>query len=165
VAALAFLVGPAVGLALRLRKQAVGATIAMAITVGGFFVAAHLALVRFEPFLSSVELARAFNATAAPQDKLLIYGDQSYASSLIFYSGRQAILVNGKTTSLEWGSHYPDAPHIFWNADDLRREWSGNQRAFLFVTSEQRQKVLQILGPAPAHVVAEASGKELLTNK
>ena len=31
----------------------------------------------------------------------------------IFYTHRQALLVEGRTTSMLWGSCYPDAPNIF----------------------------------------------------
>ncbi len=165
IAALSFLVGPAVGWALRVRKHAVSATIAVALTAAGFFVAAHFALGRFEPFLSSIRLARVMNAAAAQNDPLLIYGDQSFGSSLIFYTGRQALLVNGKTTSLEWGSHYPDAPHIFLNEADLLERWRSPQRQFLFVAPEQRERVIQFLGRADTNVLAESSGKALLSNR
>jgi hypothetical protein len=136
----------------------------MALTAAGFFAAAHLALVRFEPFLTSIRLARTFNQTALPSDPLLVYGDQSYASSLIFYSGRQALLVNGKTTSLLWGSRYPDAPKIFLKDADLLARWHSPQRTFLFVTPDDASKVKALLGD-DEHVVAESSGKLLLSNQ
>ncbi|MEO8725743.1 MAG: glycosyltransferase family 39 protein [Acidobacteriaceae bacterium] len=164
LAALAFLIGPIAGFTLRLRKRPLAATLAVALTATGFFVAAHLALDRFEPFLTSIQLARAFNATAKPSDPLLVYGDQSHASSLIFYSGRQALLVNGKSTSLLWGSHYPDAPHIFLDDQDLVTRWRGAQRIFLFVDQDDHDKVVALLGGAP-RVIAESSGKELLSNQ
>ncbi len=69
--------------------------------------------------MSSVALARAFNRTAQPADSLILYGDQSFGSSVIFYTGREALLVNGISSSLIWGSHYPDAPHIFLSDADL----------------------------------------------
>jgi len=163
-AAVAFLIGPITALILRRKGKALGATLAVAATAAGFFVAAHIALVRFEPFMSSGRLAEAFNAAASASDPLLIYGDQSYASSLIFYTRGSALLVNGNTTSLEWGSKYPDAPHIFLNDADLLARWQSSQRQFLFVTAEQRDRVVRELG-ADVHVVAESSGKALLSNR
>ena len=114
--------------------------------------------------MSSGRLAEAFNATALASDPLLIYGDQSYASSLIFYTRGSALLVNGNTTSLEWGSKYPDAPHIFLNDADLMGRWHSPMRQFLFVTAEQRDRVTKELG-ADVHVIAESSGKALLSNR
>jgi hypothetical protein len=163
IAALAFLIGPIAGFILRMKKRAVAATLAMALTAAGFFAAAHLALVRFEPFLTSIRLARTFSQVAAPSDPLLVYGDQSYASSLIFYSGRQTLLVNGKTTSLLWGSRYPDAPNIFLKDADLLARWHSPQRTFLFVAPDDAPKVKTLLGDE--HVVAESSGKLLLSNQ
>ncbi|MBV9669857.1 MAG: glycosyltransferase family 39 protein [Acidobacteriales bacterium] len=163
IAAVVFLLGPLVAIALRRRDLPLAGTLAIACTASGFFVAAHLALVRFEPFMSSVRLAHAFNREAAAADPLLIYGDQAFASSLIFYTRGSALLVNGNTTSLEWGSKYPDAPHIFLNDADLIARWQTPQRQFLFVTAEQRDRVQQELGNF--RLVAESSGKALLSNR
>jgi len=74
------------------------------------------------------------------------------------------LLVNGRSTSLLWGSKYPDAPHIFLNDDDLVRAWRGENRVFLFVPSEQRARAESLLGGA-AHLFAHVAGKEILTNR
>jgi hypothetical protein len=63
-----------------------------------FLVAAHIALGRFGPYLSSKELARAIAARARSEDKVMIYGDQAFGSSLLFYlrqdwAGRWRVLL------------------------------------------------------------------------
>src|SRR5207253_1857449 len=78
LAAIAFLVGPSVGLWLRARGKGTASTWAMACTAGLFFVAAQLALGRFGPFLSSKQLAKAIARQARPTDKVMIYGDQAF---------------------------------------------------------------------------------------
>ena len=76
-------------------------------TAAMFLVAAHIAFVRFQPMLSSRAMANTINAIADPQDTLILYGDQSYGSSIIFYTQRRAYVVNGCETTLLWGSDYP----------------------------------------------------------
>ena len=48
--------------------------------------------------------------------------------------------------------------------DDLRREWNSPRRVFLFVTSERSDRVRLLLGSA-AHVFAQVSGKQILSNQ
>src|SRR6185437_15668558 len=108
----------------------------------------HIAYVRFEPMMSSRAMARTINRIAAPQDELILYGDQSYGSSIIFYTRRQAYLVNGRTTSMEWGSYYPDAPKIFLDDAQLLAMWGTGPRKFLFVPPDNgyRRHVEAMLG-------------------
>ena len=129
-----------------------------------FLFAAHIALVRFGPFMSSRYLARQVQREIRPGDQVMIYGDQAFGSSLIFYLQRQVLLVNGRSTSLLWGSNYPDAPHVFLNNDDLLRAWRGEHRVFLFVPNEQRSRAESLLD-GRAYVFAHVSGKEILSNR
>src|SRR5579871_1117743 len=57
LAAFAFAVGPAVAWLLRSKRRHLAATTAIALTSTVFLIAAHIALVRFEPMLSSQDLA------------------------------------------------------------------------------------------------------------
>ena len=73
-----------------------------------FFHAARLALVVFDPYMSSRPLAEAL--LAAPPGKLIV-DDQYYTfSSVFFYTNRRAHLLNGRVNNLEYGSYAPDAP-------------------------------------------------------
>lgn len=162
LAAIALLIGP--GLALLWRRKTQRAVGMLAATSAVFLFAAHIALVRFGPFLSSKLLARDIQRVMQPRDEVVLYGDHSYGSSLNFYLQRQILLVNGRSTSLLWGSRYPDIPHIFLTDDDLLRRWSGPERIFLFVPPEQQARVRDLLG-SQAHVFAEQSGKTVYTNR
>jgi hypothetical protein len=164
VAAVAFLVGPIAALVLRLKGRPRAAIWAVGATMAGFLFAAHLALVRFGPYMSSEKLATEIALRATPADKIMIYGDQAYGSSLLFYLRRPIYLVNGRSTSMEFGSHYPDAPHIFLNDDDLRAAWAGPDRVFLFVPPERRAQAERDLPPT-SKVFAESSGKLVFTNR
>jgi len=163
LAAFALLVGPLAAL-LWSRRSTRAAVWALAITSAVFLFAAHLALSRFGPFLSSRSLARQVQEVIRPGDQVMIYGDQAYGSSLLFYLQRQVLLVNGRSTSLLWGSKYPDAPHIFLNDEDLLRVWQGSQRVFLFVPSEQQARARALLGNR-AYSFTQMAGKEILSNR
>ncbi len=149
LAAVALLVGPVLALVLRRRGHRLEATTFVALTMAIFLVAAHIALVRFEPLLSSRSMADVINRSRQPGDRLIVYGDQANASSVIFYTGMQAQLVNGRSSSMLWGSFYPDAAPIFVDEDALAAEWGAAHsphRLFLFVPPESRQHVEALLG-------------------
>ncbi|MGC2256954.1 MAG: glycosyltransferase family 39 protein, partial [Candidatus Sulfotelmatobacter sp.] len=163
LAAVIFLIGPALAFWLRRRGSQRAATWTTAATMAVFLIAAHIALVRFDPFLGSRIMARQIAPELKPTDRVMIYGDQSFGSSLLFYLRRPIELVNGNTTSMWWGSTYSDAPHIFINDQDLLRAWNSPQRVFLFVPEYERAKVEALL-PGPLHIASEASGKVIFTN-
>jgi hypothetical protein len=163
LAAFALLLGPLVAL-LWHKRSARAAVWTLAVSSATFLFAAHIALVRFGPFMSSRHLAHEVQREIRPGDQVMIYGDQAYGSSLIFYLQRQVALVNGRSTSLLWGSNYPDAPHIFLSNDDLLRAWRGEHRVFLFVPNEQRSRAESLLGKH-AYLFAHVSGKEILSNR
>ena len=60
----------------------------MALTMTVFFVAAHIAFARFEPMLSSKQMADTIMAKGSPSDTFIIYGDQSSGSSRHFLHQR-----------------------------------------------------------------------------
>jgi hypothetical protein len=163
LAAVILLTGPALALWLRRRGAQVAATWTTAASMAVFLIAAHIALVRFDPFLGSRIMAQQIAPELRPTDRVMIYGDQSFGSSLLFYLRRPIELVNGNTTSMWWGSTYPDAPHIFLDDQDLRQTWNSPERVFLFVPQHERAKVEALL-PAPLHIASEASGKVIFAN-
>ncbi|MGO8718975.1 MAG: ArnT family glycosyltransferase [Acidobacteriaceae bacterium] len=164
LAAVTLLAGPTLAWRMRVRKQHLSATFTTAMTAAMFLVAAHIAFVRFQPILSSRAMATTINQVAAPNDMLLLYGDQSYGSSILFYTQRRGYLVNGRTTSMLWGSYYPDAPHIFLDDAQLIAMWGNGPRKFLFVPSRYRQQVEKLLD-SRTYLVQEVSDKELLTDR
>ncbi len=175
LAAIALLLGPLAGLALRLKDKHAAATISIAITLTIFFIAAHIAFVRFEPMLSSEPMAETIMQKGSPADTVIIYGEQSAASSIIFYTyryfdARPTLLVlprcskDGEGTTLLWGSCYPDAPDIFLNDDQLVAMWGKGTRKWLFAQDTDRSKVEQLLAGRlyPAQTLAD---KELWTDR
>lgn len=171
LAAIALLVGPAIALQLRSRQRHLEATVSVAFTSAVFLIAAHIAFVRFQPMLSSQAMAGTIehiaNTTAAAGDGkiiLMLYGDQANGNSIIFYTQRQALMVNGRVNALLWGSCYPDAPHIFLTDQEMLAMWGRGPRKVLFVSEEQRAHVASLLGQR-AYLVQELSGKALYTDR
>lgn len=166
LAAITLLLGPFLAWWMRVRGQHLRATFTTAMTAAMFLVAAHIAFVRFEPMLSSRTMANTINSLAQPADVLMLYGDQSYGSSIIFYTQRRALLVRSRSSSMLWGSNYPDAPHIFLNDAQMLSSWGSGSRKFLFVPPDEgyRNHVDEILGKR-AWLVQQLSDKELLTDR
>jgi hypothetical protein len=129
-------------------------------------------LVRFEPVLSSRAMADTINRIAGPPEEngkpanatLMLYGDSSEGSSITFYTRRQALLVNGRVSSMIWGSDYPDVPHIFLSDADLLAMWGTGPRKFLFVPEDSHDHVSALLG-SRAYVLQELADKTLYTDR
>ena len=156
MAAIVLLIGPAAGWLLRLKGKQVAATVSVALTMTVFFVAAHIAFARFEPMLSSRPMADTIMQDGTPNDLLIIYGEQSSGSSVIFYTndffkGRPAMLVlprcgqHSEGTTLLWGSCYPDAPDIYLSPAKLAAIWGTGERKWVFAEDPDRDKVQQVL--------------------
>lgn len=155
LALVTLLVGPLVSWLLRLRKKHMAATVSLALTTAVFLIAAHIAFARFEPMLSSKQLADTIEQKGSPADTFIIYGDQSDASSVIFYTHSflkkpadivmQPCSPHGEGSSLLWGSCYPDAPHIFLSEDTLAKAWGTGERKWLFAQDTNQAKVEQLL--------------------
>ncbi|MGA9855327.1 MAG: glycosyl transferase, partial [Gammaproteobacteria bacterium] len=169
LAALAFAAGPAFAWFLRTKRRHLVATTTVALTTTVFLIAAHIAFVRFGTMLSSHNVAveiQQLEATRAisPNSEILLYGDQSYGSSIAFYLGRTVDLVDGRSSSMLFGSTFPDAPHIFLTPHDLLDQWGHGRRKVLFVPLEKRDAVDQLLGNDKI-LLQEISGKALYTDR
>jgi hypothetical protein len=164
LAAVALLVGPLVAWVLRRRGHSFESTVSVAFTAAVFLIAAHIAFVRFEPMLSSRAMADTVNRLASPGDELVLYGDQGDGSSVIFYTHRQALLINGRSSSMIWGSDYPDVPHIFLEDSDLVSMWGNGPRKFLFVPGDHHDHVESLLN-GHLYKLQELSDRTLYTDR
>ena len=174
MAAIVLLVGPAISWALRLRRKHVAATTALALTSAVFLIAAHIAFARFDPMLSSKQLADVILADGSPQDTFIIYGDQSDASSVIFYTHNffqkpadivmQRCSQHGQGSSLLWGSCWPDAPDIFLSEQRLSKMWGTGERKWLFAQDTNQAKVEQLLA-GRLYPVKSIADKALWTDR
>jgi 4-amino-4-deoxy-L-arabinose transferase-like glycosyltransferase len=169
LALIAFLTGPAIAWLLFTRRRFLPAILSIAATSSVFLIAAHIAFVRFNPMLSSVNFAETISALerthqVSPNSEILIFGDQAFGSSIPFYLNRQVKLVDGRTTSMLFGSTFPDAPPIFLTSADLLAQWGHGPRKLLFVPLEQRDTVDHLLGTRQI-ILQQTSGKALITDR
>jgi 4-amino-4-deoxy-L-arabinose transferase-like glycosyltransferase len=136
--------------------------VAIAAMMVMFFQAARVALVSFDPYLSSRALANAL--LESPPGKL-IADDQYYTfSSVFFYADRKAYLHNGRVNNLEYGSYAPDAPDVFIDDAQLAGMWHQASRWYLLVAGTALPRIEQVIGKNSYTVVKESGGKYLLTN-
>ena len=170
LALLAFAIGPAVAWLTRQQRRHLAATTTIGLFSCVFLLAAHLALTRFAPMLSSKRFAEHIrqletsHAVAMP-DEVLLFGDQSYGSSIPFYLGRQVLLVNGRSSSMIFGSTFADAPPVFLSAADLVAAWGHGPTKLLFVPLERRDEFDRLGLGNRAILLQETSGKALYTDR
>jgi 4-amino-4-deoxy-L-arabinose transferase-like glycosyltransferase len=127
-----------------------------------FYHAAHLALVVFDPFLSSRPLAEV--VLKSPDGKLIVDHNYWTFSSLTFYVNREALNLNGRYFNLEYGSYAPGAPDVFIDDTRFKSLWSEPERYYLEAYRANLQRFEDLAGPNHLHMVAESGGKVILTN-
>ncbi|HEV2289454.1 MAG TPA: glycosyltransferase family 39 protein [Candidatus Acidoferrales bacterium] len=149
---------------LRRRGRNLAADITLACMMGTFFFCANWALGVFTPRLSSEPLAKIIMKYYRPGDKIAFYGEYDAASSVGFYTGQQILLFNGRYNGLEFGSYYPDAPHIFLDDHTFWPVWRGGERVFLVVPPEEKQAALVRMPPEDTFLMAQMGDKEVYVN-
>ncbi len=168
LAAAGLLLGPLGAWWLRRKGHHFEATVSVAFTSAVFLIAAHIALVRFEPMLSSRSMADTINHITRREGRdgatLILYGDVADGSSLLFYTQKQALLVNGRLSSVLWGSNYPDAPHLLISEADLLSLWGTGPRRFLYLPGGAHAHVAALLGKR-AYLLQELSDRSLYTDR
>jgi 4-amino-4-deoxy-L-arabinose transferase-like glycosyltransferase len=158
LAGAAFLLG-AVG---NLRWSGIRAFLASGVMMVLFFHAARLALVVFDPYLSSRPLAQAFRT--APPGKLIVDHHYYSFSSVIFYTNQDPLLLNGKFNNLEYGAAAPGVPDVFIDDGRLKELWFQPQRYYLVATLDQLPRFDILLGMKNFQIMGTSGGKVLLTN-
>jgi 4-amino-4-deoxy-L-arabinose transferase-like glycosyltransferase len=158
VAGVAFLLGAAGNL----RWTGMRAFLATGVMMVAFFHAARLALVVFDPYLSSRPLANAY--LAAPPGKLIVDHHYYTFSSVIFYTGQDPLLLNGKFNNLEYGAAAPGAPAVFLSDSEFKERWAGTARYYLVATKQATERIENLVGAESFQTVATSGGKFLLTN-
>jgi 4-amino-4-deoxy-L-arabinose transferase-like glycosyltransferase len=157
IAAVAFFIG-ALGLLIFRGWRSYAATALMMIV---FLHAARVGMTGFDSYLSSYSLAEELNRR--PPGRLIIFHYYPF-SSVFFYTGRDALLLKGRVTSMEYGSYHPNAPQVFIDDDDLKRLWVEPRRSYLLAEESQLSHFKDVLGESP-YVLKEIGGKLLLSNQ
>jgi len=158
LAAVAFLAG-AIGNLLWTHHRAFLASAVMMVI---FFHAARIAMVTFDPYLSSRPIADAL--LKSPQGKLIVDHHYFTFSSVFFYTNSNALLVNGRFHNLEYGSYAPGAPPIFITDEDLKTLWAASDRYYLVADRSMLLRFEKLMGTENLNVVIYSGGKMALTN-
>jgi 4-amino-4-deoxy-L-arabinose transferase-like glycosyltransferase len=149
----------------RRRSHTFAANLLIAAAMTVVLLAAHEGLVRFYPILGSKDLALQIEAARQPGDLILIDGELTAGSTLLFYTNgtHPVLLVNGHINGPWFGSFWPDSPHIFADDTHLHQLWSGPQRIFL-LTYHPTERTTDLSRFGPVHDFADSGGKTILTN-
>ncbi|MBI4464322.1 MAG: hypothetical protein HY647_06415 [Acidobacteria bacterium] len=138
------------------------AFLALALMMVLFVHAARLALVVFDPYLSSRPLAEALRK--APPGKMIVDGEYYPFSSVFFYAHPEGLLWNGQVNNLEYGSYAPDAPPVFIDDAGFEQLWQSGNRCYLMTSAEALPRLRQQVGAGALYTVQQSGGKFLFTN-
>lgn len=159
LAGFAFLIG---GLgALRFRGGGVYAALVLMLVL--FFQAARLALLVFDPYLSSRAVAQKLNQL--PEGTLIVCGKYNSLSSVFFYSRDGALQNDDDLDILEYGSLAPQAPKIAISDREMKFLWESAQRVYIIAKSEKLEHVRAVLGPDSSNPIFQSADKYLFANR
>jgi len=158
VAGCAFLLGTIGSIAFTGQRAFLAAALMMVV----FFHAARLAMVVFDPFLSSRPLANVL--LQSPQGTLVTQGFYYKFSSVFFYTNRDGLLMSDNRANLEYGSNAPGAPKVFIDHTQFKDLWLAPRRAYLLAAVADIPKFEAIANGGQFETVATSGGKGLLTN-
>jgi len=158
LAVVAFLVGSIGAFKANTQRAVLAAALMMVL----FFHAARLAMVAFDPYLSSRPLAEAL--MKSPQGTLIVDHHYYWFSSVFFYTNRSALLLNGRFMNLEYGSYAPGAPNVFIDDSQFKDLWFQPRRSYIVARESAVPRLQSIVGSERLDVVATSGGKVLLTN-
>ena len=158
------LVGSALHWFFRKRSHSMAANLSLASMMVVLFYAVHLALGTFSSVLGSKPLARAIQREYKAGEIIVVDGQYSRASSILFYTQVQMHMLNGVVNDLWFGSLYPDCPAVFEDDASFARLWRGPRRVYLFVPDRRGTESLDKVG-APYFQVTRAGGKSVYSNQ
>jgi len=140
------------------------AFLAAALMMVIFFHAARLAMVTFDPFLSSRALANALSR--APSGILVAQGHYYEFSSVFFYTNRTGLLwaPPNRRVNLEYGTNAPGAPKVFIEDDEFAKLWNSPGRVYLLGAGADLPKLEGLAVGGQFETLATSGRKFLLTN-
>jgi 4-amino-4-deoxy-L-arabinose transferase-like glycosyltransferase len=153
----------AVGLAGTLGRHRYRAYLSCAFMMILFFLAARLALVKFDPLLSSRSFAESL--LRSPPGQIVVDHHYFTFSSIAFYTQEPELLLNGRWNNFEYGSNAPGAPGVFISDATLKTLWPEPSRLYLIAKAEQLARFDSLVGVERVHVLQAEGGKVLLTNQ
>jgi 4-amino-4-deoxy-L-arabinose transferase-like glycosyltransferase len=163
VAGVGLLLGTFFNWMFRRRGSPRRGNLALAGMMVALFYAVHVSLTTFNPMLGSKPLSTAILEHYRPGDAIVIYGQQAWSSSVLFYTGVPLHMLNAQAGDLWYGSLFPDSPKVFEDDASFARLWLGPGRVFYVMPTENGLEKLQALG-TPYYSLARSGGKCVYTN-
>jgi hypothetical protein len=74
-------------------------------------------------------------------------------------------VVNGLVSNLAFGATFPEARNTFWDSARLAAAWGGDRRVFLLSASSPGRSVTRALPPESVHLLLDAGGRRLYSNR
>ena len=162
---LSLLLGCALHWFLRTRCRPALANATLALMTAFLLLAVHQGLVIFSPLLTSKPLVEAIERVVRPGDIIEINGEFEGGSTLTYYTGYQARILNGRSGNLWYSSYFPDAPQIFDDSAAFRKLWTGPNRVFLWSEEEKEKAALEGIDHGTVYFLARSGGKLILSNR
>ena len=159
MAAVACLVGFLGTVRARAQRAVLAATLMMIL----FYQAARVAMVDFDPFLSSRQFAEVLNH--GPEGEWIVDHHYYWFSSVFFYTNRRALLLNGRYNNLLYGSYAPGVPDVFIDDNQFRELWTGPGLKYLTAREEAAPRFESLVGAGNLHILAAGGGKFLAANQ
>jgi hypothetical protein len=101
----------------------------------------------------------------APAGELILNGQYYSFSSVFFYTGRTALLLNGRANNLEYGSYAPGSPSVFIGDAQFAELWSKRDRSYVLTDADDLSRLTHVVSAESLHKIAESGGKLLLANQ
>jgi len=158
VAAVAFVIGVLGTLRPARRAAYIGIAIMMVI----FLHAARLAMVTWDPYLSSRPLVYALERS--PKGDLIVDHHYFWFSSVFFYTDRTALLLNGRYFGMVYGSYAPNSADPFIDNAQFKTLWNAPARYYLFARLTQWNDLVSLVSADHLITIATSGEKILLTN-
>jgi 4-amino-4-deoxy-L-arabinose transferase-like glycosyltransferase len=158
LAAAAFLIG-AIG---TVRSAGKNVYVMVAVAMVVFFHAARLAMIDFDPYLSSRPLVN--KLVQSPKGNLIVDHHYYWFSSMFFYTDRTALLLNGRFNNLVYGSYAPNAPNVFLDDSQFRELWRRPDRYYILAKNTGVDHLESLVGKDQLNLLEESGGKVLITN-
>lgn len=152
-----------VGLVGTLKARSEKAFLAAALMMVLFFQAARLAMVDFDPFLSSRPIAEVLNHW--PEGTLIVDHHYYWFSSVFFYTNRRALLLNGRFNNLLYGSYAPGAPDVFIDDAKFWELWAQPGVKYVVARDSAKSRLEGLVRADNLHVLYAGGGKFLATNR
>jgi hypothetical protein len=163
--ALIFGLGAAgVAAALWRRRPLIGAGALLAVMVA-FLPVSVEGLNVFAKARSVRPMTDAILLRLGPDDILAHEGAIENSASALIGLNRRLKIVNGVKSNLAFGSTFPEARGMFWDAPALAEAWRRPRRAFLLSTVRPDRSVIRELPRGQVYLLRERGGRWLYSNR